>query len=182
MSDNINDSSRRSGGNAAAGGMAFQANVAAHLSLGLLSERPVDQRLDLGDAKAVSIRCETEAPVDDVLLETSQGGFVFVQAKTSIDLSPQLSSGFGSAVQQAVRLWIACSEGKRGRRWDRPLDLTKDRILFAIGPTSAASISETLSVALQRYRDSHSGDPTLAQAGALDRFGNLVSEAWRRRY
>lgn len=158
--------------------MAFQANVAAHFALGLLTERSVDARLGLGDSQPVSVRCETEAPVDDILIETSRHGYIFVQAKTSLDLSTQLSSGLGSAVQQAVRLWIACSEGNGKRRWDRPLDPTTDRIVLAIGPTASASVSDVLSTALQRHRDSSSGAPTQAQQSALGRLVELINDSW----
>jgi len=174
-----NDQTIRSGGNAAASGMAFQANVAAHFSIGLLTERSIDPRLSLGDAKSTSVRCETEAPVDDILIETSRNGYVFIQAKTSLDLSTQLGSGLGSAVQQAVRLWIACSEGNGKRRWDRPLDQAKDRIVFAVGPTASDSVSGVLSAALERHRDSTSGDPTQAQQVALGRFSDLINSAWK---
>lgn len=174
------DLNARGGGNATAAGMAFQANVAAQFSLGLLAERPLDSRLDLGQGQPISVRCETEAPVDDILIETSEGGFVFVQAKTSLDLSAQLGSGLVSAVQQAVRLWIACSEGNGKRRWDRPLDQAKDRIVFAIGPKTSASVSGALSTALQRYRDATAGEPTQGERIALERFVELIDAAWIR--
>jgi hypothetical protein len=180
MPDNVTDPKARSGGNAAAAGMAFQANVAAQFALALLGERALDHRLNLGESQPVSVRCETEAPVDDILIETSQGGHVFVQAKTSLDLSPQLNSGLGSAVQQAVRLWIACSEGAGKRRWDRPLDLARDRIVFATGPTASSSVSEVLPAALQRYRDPVAGEMIQGERLALDRFVSLVNTAWQQ--
>jgi len=93
--DKSYDQEIRTGGNATAAGMAFQANVAAQFSLGLLTERSLDARVELGDAKAVSVRCETEAPVDDILIETSLGGFVFIQAKTTLDFSGKVTSGLG---------------------------------------------------------------------------------------
>lgn len=173
------DQTLRSGGNAAAGGMAFQASVAAQFSIGLLTERPIDPRLHLGEASPISIRCETEAPVDDILIETSKGGYVFVQAKTTLDLSTQLGSGLGSAVQQAVRLWIACSEGTGKRGWDKSLNQSQDRIVFAVGPTASDTISVVLSAALERYRDATSGDPTEAQRTALERFFDLINNAWK---
>ena len=40
-----------------------------------------------------SLRFETEAPVDDILVETDNGGWIFVQAKTSLNLSRSISHG-----------------------------------------------------------------------------------------
>jgi hypothetical protein len=51
------------GGNATGAGVTFQASAAQ-----LLAERPLDGRLGLGGAKARSIRFESEAPLDDILL------------------------------------------------------------------------------------------------------------------
>jgi hypothetical protein len=180
MPENADQLLARGGGNAAAAGMEFQANVAAYFALGLLSERQIDTRLGLADAKALTVRCETEAPVDDILVETSLGGYVFVQAKTSLDLSTQLKSAIGSAVEQAVRLWIACTEGNGKRRWERRLDPTKDRIVFAVGPATSNSITEGLAGALQRRRDRTSGVPIAAQRVALERFIELVRAAWKQ--
>ena len=167
MSIITNDSRIGGGGHGTAGGIALQASVSAQLALGLLNERPIDARLELGDAKPITVRCETEASVDDILVQTSQNGFIYVQAKTSFDLSPQLTSSLGSAVLQAVRLWIACAQGNGSRQWDRPLSSATDRIVFATSPSASDRVIETLSMALQRHRDLTAGKSTRAEAESV---------------
>ena len=68
------------GGNATAGGVTFQAEVGALFAVHLIAEQRLSPRLELGDVRARSLRFETEAPVDDILIETDAGGCVFVLA------------------------------------------------------------------------------------------------------
>ena len=68
------------GGNATAGGVTFQAEVGALFAVHLIAEQRLSPRLELGDVRARSLRFETEAPVDDILIETDAGGWVFVLA------------------------------------------------------------------------------------------------------
>ena len=116
------------GGNATAAGVSFQAQVGAAFACQLLAERPIDPRLGLGTTLVQSLRFETEAPVDDILIETG-AGHVFVQAKTSLTLSTSLESELGSIAEQIVRLCLICSRGSGARGWDRPLRSDTDRIL-----------------------------------------------------
>jgi hypothetical protein len=78
---NADASLARGGGNAAAAGIAFQAGIAAYYGSALLAERMIDRPSGLVRAVPVAIRCETEAPIDDILIETSDGGFIFIQAR-----------------------------------------------------------------------------------------------------
>ena len=67
--DPINeDMLARGGGNATASGVSFQASVGAIFACRLLAERNLDERLQLGDVGIRSIRFETEAPLDDLLI------------------------------------------------------------------------------------------------------------------
>ena len=88
----------RGGGQATTAGVEFQAQVAALLASDLVSERQLDARLRLGSARAALLRLETEAPIDDILVHTDAGGFVFIQAKTSppLDSAPPSTKRFGS--------------------------------------------------------------------------------------
>ena len=118
------------GGAAASAGMRFEQQLGALFGSMILSQRPMDESLDLGNAVPVSVRFETEAPVDDILVETSEGGYVAVQAKRSLALSPKLDSPFGSTILQFVRHWMACRDGGR-RPWQRRLDPRIDRLVLA---------------------------------------------------
>ncbi|MBR1201836.1 MULTISPECIES: hypothetical protein [unclassified Bradyrhizobium] len=108
------------GGNATAAGVSFQAAVGATFACRLLADRSLDDRLRLGNAAVRSIRFETETPLDDILVETSAGGWVFVQAKTSLSLSTRLDSELGKTAEQIVRQFQACASGTGERGWDRP--------------------------------------------------------------
>jgi hypothetical protein len=77
----------RGGGNATAAGVSFQASLGAVFGAQLLAERSIEERLQLGGAQVRSIRFETEAPLDDILIGTDADGWVFVQAKTTLSLS-----------------------------------------------------------------------------------------------
>ncbi|MGC1861653.1 MAG: hypothetical protein WA733_11130 [Methylocystis sp.] len=68
----------------------------------MLAEIAVDQRLHLGAGKIIGMRLETEAP-HDVLAETSDGGFIAMQAKNSLSSSKALTSEYGKTVEQIVR-------------------------------------------------------------------------------
>jgi len=76
-----------SGGSATHAGIGFQDKVAGWLAVHILSDEPIQfLGLPMG-AKPVSIEMETSAPVDDILISTSDGGFCFVNVKRSITLT-----------------------------------------------------------------------------------------------
>ena len=124
--------SGQAGGAATSAGITFQQQVGALFGACLLSEERVDGRLNLGTAVPVWIRFETEAPVDDILVCTSNDGYIAVQAKTKVSLSRDLTSPFGKTVSQFVRHWIACRGGDESRGWNRPLDPARDRLVLAV--------------------------------------------------
>jgi hypothetical protein len=140
------------GGNATASGVAFQAGVAAYFGSALLAEQALDRPFGLSHAVPVSIRCETEAPIDDLLVETKNGGFIFIQAKSSVHLTRSPSGPLGQTADQFVRQWLLCSAGTGQRAWDHPLSLDKDRFVLAVGPTSGNSIKNELGAALRSLR------------------------------
>jgi hypothetical protein len=78
MSKKIGDS----GGAAAIRGFAFQNGIAAWIATGILGEQAVSPRWDLpADVYYTFLRCETEQPVDDILLGTSDERLIFIQVK-----------------------------------------------------------------------------------------------------
>ncbi len=174
----------RGGGNATASGVSFQASVAATIAVQLLGEHPVDSRLYLGGAKAKSIRFETEAPVDDILIETDlQGaqGWIFIQAKASLTNSRSGKSELGKTCDEIARVWEAAIANKGKLGWDRPLVPGHDAIVIAVGHTSSAPIKAHLSSALSSLRTGAISTLSQAQRTALDRLRSLLRCALKTR-
>lgn len=167
-----------SGGAAAAAGIGFQAQLGALFGLQLLAQVPVDHVLELGAAVPVWVRFETEAPVDDILVATSSGGFIAVQAKTTVNLSSGAQGGLAKTVQQFVRHWLVCRDGRGEQFWDRRLDPNMDRLVLAVGPTTPASIRVDLPAALRSYSQPSPSALTQDQQKALDVFETCMQEAW----
>jgi hypothetical protein len=72
------------GGTAASGGFDFQHRVAAWIAVRILAEKDATEIWGLNDSFTF-IRCETEQPVDDILIGIGRKGFAFLQTKrTSI--------------------------------------------------------------------------------------------------
>jgi len=167
------------GGNATAGGVTFQAEVGAGFAVRLLVERRLTERFGLGNASIRSLRFETEAPVDDILIETDGAGWIFTQAKSSLTLSATLDSELGSVADQIVRQWHACAQGAGQRGWDRPLDPTRDRILIAVGRKTPATVSEHLVSALTAIQANSTAPLPMSQRTALDTFTARLRDAWQ---
>ena len=166
------------GGSAAAGGFEFQAKLGAMFGLLSLAQRPVDHSLGLGDAVPVWIRFESEAPVDDILVATSQDGFIAVQAKTSVDLSSNSKGGLAKTVQQFVRHWLECRDGKGADGWNRTLDPARDRLVLAVGPSAPSSVRLDLPAALRSLSQPTPVTLNKDEARALEVFSSCVKAAW----
>lgn len=166
------------GGNATASGVNFQQSLGAVFGLWLITETPVDLRLQLGSAKITEFRMETEAPLDDAFATTSVGGIICGQAKNTLSLSDSLSSEFGKTVDQIVRQWRLCREGAGDLEWNRPLDPMKDRLLIVVGPSSPATVRYNLAKGLEARRQPGPPVLTAAETKALSQFDACVRQAW----
>ncbi len=144
----------------------------------MLTEATIDQRLRLGAAKVIGIRMETEAPVDDVLAETSDGGFVAMQAKNKLSSSTTLTSEFGKTVDQIIRQWRLCRDGNGDKGWNRPLDAANDRLVIVVGPDSPAMIRQHLTRGLEARRQFGPTVTTKAERKALGDFDACLRLAW----
>ncbi len=144
----------------------------------LLADERIDASFSLGDAKLKWLRFETEAPVDDILVATTNEGFLAIQAKTMVSLSADLASAFGKTIKQFVRHWLTCRDGDTSLDWNRPLDWTRDRLVLAAGPQSSEAIRIHLPAALVLITSP--GRPQLSkmQEDALDRFRQCVQASW----
>lgn len=166
------------GGNATASGVNFQQSLGAVFGLWLVTETPVDPRLQLGDAKITALRMETEAPLDDTFAATSDGGIICSQAKNTLSLSDSLTSEFGKTVDQIVRQWRLCRDGTGDLGWNRPLDPVKDRLLIVVGPGSPATTRSNLAKGLEARRQPGAPVLTVPETKALSQFDACVQLAW----
>lgn len=166
----------RGGGNATAAGVDFQAKLGAWLTAQLLAERPLEARLT--GRRLISLRFETEAPVDDILVETD-GGWIFVQAKTSLTLSDIPKSDLTKTANQFVRQWLACSTGNGDRGWNRPLQPDRDRLVLALGPSASRSLSVDLAQGLAALQTAGSAPLPKSKDTAVRTFNGLLERAWK---
>jgi hypothetical protein len=115
-------------------------------SLQPLLELPIDTSL-------ISLTCQSVAPVDDVNAKTSDGGFVFIQAKRTLSLSAGPKSAFASALDQFVRQHKVCAGATVDAEWARPLNRSRDRLVLATRSASSSKITEVLPRLLRGFRD-----------------------------
>src|SRR5437867_366263 len=120
------------GGAAAAGGMNFQHRVTAWVAVRILAEQGASPPWSLSEKTTLEwLRCETEQPVDDLLVGTSDGGFVFAPIKHTLQLSQAADSDLASALDQCTRQFVVCQAASpKGRPWERPLDPVQDRLML----------------------------------------------------
>ncbi len=175
------------GGAATQKGIAFQNRAAAWVAVRILAEQAASPPWNLpGRTTFEFIRCETEQPVDDLLIGTSEGGFVFVQVKHRLTLERRHDSAFASAIDQFVRQFAACRNGAAGRLWERPLNPDRDRLVLLIGPNSSAAIREHLPSALAKLPPVASGPVidvaaiTQEERRALGVFREHFARSWQR--
>jgi hypothetical protein len=165
-------SSRSSAGGAGAGGgTEFQARVAAWLAVQILAERGAAQAFGLGSALTLErLRCETGEGVDDLLVETSDQGFAFIQAKRRLDLSGLAESPLASTLNQFVRQFVAerLPAPALGAPWHRALEAGGDRLVLTVGSRTPSTIRADLSAVARRAAGLAPGQP-LAAAAVSDR-------------
>lgn len=144
---------RGAGGSATQAGMDYQNRVAAWIAVHVLAGEAATPPWELpADTYLTFVRCETEQPVDDVLVETSAGGFVFIQVKHTLTLDRTESSDFASTIDQYLRQFHSFRLAQGSRPWERPLDATCDRLVLVVGPRSSATIRDHLPSALMKVR------------------------------
>jgi hypothetical protein len=144
------------GGHATYAGTQFQAAVASWLAAHLLAAAsPRALELDAG-VILTSVLLETAAPVDDILAETSHGGLCLINAKTNVPITGQPSSALDSVLEQFVRQWLQGKQAKGNRRWERPLDKGRDRLVLAVDVRKSSRLSQAGRSLLKRIRDTGS--------------------------
>jgi hypothetical protein len=169
----------KGGGNATAAGVTFQASVGAVFAVQMLTESFGDEQLGLAPFKVKSIRFESDAPLDDIAVETDQDGWLLVQAKTKLSLSQSLTSEFGKTTQQIVRQWHAGLVGTGARGWDRPLNVGRDRLIIAVGPGTSQTITTDLAKALASLRAQTTARLPAEQRAVLRTLSSTLKAAWK---
>ena len=82
-----------SGGKAEATGANYETLVGAWYCTWLLFGKSIQPPFDLpASTELISVRCQTDAPIDDVNAETADRGIILVQAKRTVVLSDAASS------------------------------------------------------------------------------------------
>ena len=152
----------KSGGGAATfGGTKFQEDVACYLSTLILAESHAEPPTGLPQGVNLSsIVAETSQPIDDLLIGTSVGGVLFIQAKTALSLTVGPQSEFAKVIDQFVRQHIAGVHPVGGT--PRPPDVTRDRFILAVSHDAPGTITAILVSVLAKCRPIFDG-PRLAE-------------------
>ncbi len=145
------------GGAAVQAGTNFQNRVAAWVAVRILSEAARGPIFGLGEIPGL-LQCETDQPVDDVLVGSHTDAFAFAQIKRSIDLSDSPASVFAEAVDQFTRQTLEDPVAQH-RPWDRKPDPEQDAVLLIVGPGSSGVIRESLRNLLEKVRRLLSSQP-----------------------
>jgi hypothetical protein len=106
-----------------------------------------------GEVALEFLRCETDQPVDDLLIGTSHGGHAFIQVKHTVTASRTSNSALASALEQFVRQFASYRDSAGGKNpWERPLDPGLDRLVLATSTKSSTPVREHLPALLARAR------------------------------
>lgn len=176
-----------SGGAAAQAGATFQNRVAAWYCVRILAEKSASTLWGLSPNSSLEfIRCETEQPVDDILVGTSEGGHAFVQVKHSVSGETSSESALASALDQFVRQYSVFRGSEAGRRpWERELDSGRDRLVLASGKSTSGSIGRDLANVLSRLRSGSDVDAinaaavTAKEKDILEKVVNHARNSWK---
>lgn len=141
--------SQAGGGAATAGGMEYQHRVAAWVAVHILAESAVSVPWNFPEEfPLISLQCETNQPVDDLLVETQEGKRAFIQAKRTLISSKAVASDFAKVIDQFVRQFQA------GQQEKKPLDPITDRLVLVVGPEASSTIRKDLRRVLSRISSS----------------------------
>lgn len=103
-----------SGGAATNAGIDFQQRVAAFFMSFTLTSQDLSSFFAYPHQLVpVTVRFETDTPIDDLVVVSQGGDLHFIQAKRSLSLSPAETSDFASVVSQFVRQYL---EGSTARQ------------------------------------------------------------------
>lgn len=165
------------GGKATHSGIDFQNLTAAWFGVQILAEAARSFDLPAG-VNLDSIWCETDQPVDDLLVRTSDDGCLFLQAKYTINLTKGDDSELASVVDQFTRQYLAARDSRPGAiPTGRMLDPARDRLIIVTSSRSSARVRSNLSDFLRRLRElePHRRGTAVESAARNEEEGNAVS-------
>jgi len=177
---------RTGGGSATTSGTTFQEEVAIHFAVLILADTEASPPLELSpDTRLVGVYAETPSPVDDIAVDTSAGGRLFIQAKRSPSLSPSATSEFASAISQFVRQFRIGNDAP-GQPL-RALDAVLDRLVLAVDYTAPDTIRNHLTSVLTKLRTVSGPQDMVRFEGALNqqetsalaKIRTVARAAWR---
>lgn len=106
-SDSPPKSTSSGAGRATAAGIEYQARAAAYFCVKILAENNVSSTWNLaGDETFEVIEAETKNQVDDLLIRTSTGRQIFINAKHKLVNSTNKTSDFAKAIDQLVKQFL----------------------------------------------------------------------------
>ncbi|MBA2392842.1 MAG: hypothetical protein H0V70_08855 [Ktedonobacteraceae bacterium] len=154
------------GGSAASGGFSYQDRCAAWCCVHILAEELGAPRWDLPTTTRLRfVCCETSEPVDDILLGTSEDGYIFLQAKHTLNLSQDTDSPLASALDECVRQYLQYETVLPDQKlWQKKPVADRDRLVIITSRSSAATVREDLSKVLKRLRTLLAEQPLSAAA------------------
>jgi len=135
---------RNAGGAAAQSGINFQNRVAAWVAVRILSEASGGGIFGLAGIPTF-LRCETEQPVDDLLVGTAASSFAFVNVKHTLSLSSAANSPLATVIDQFVRQILAFHNTVGTRPWERQPEPTRDTLVLLVGPCETFSTNSACS-------------------------------------
>ncbi|MEK6373221.1 MAG: hypothetical protein AABO58_11040 [Acidobacteriota bacterium] len=173
------------GGKAASLGPRYQAGVASFFAVHMLAEHAAVPVWKLPpDTTVVSVRCEADEKIDDVVIRLASEGILYLQAKRTVTLSDANDSPLRSAMDQFTRQYLHARDRTGNGIWNRPLD-DRDRFVLVTRSASSAPLRNMAADLLDRIREL---DPAMAMAAAarippeeraLKILVALVTDAWK---
>ncbi|MFD6347695.1 hypothetical protein ACFWF9_23645 [Streptomyces roseolus] len=161
-----------SGGSATAGGVDFQARVAAWFAAQALAGPAAAGVSGLYDSAVLNVSCETGAPVDDCRVRLADGVVLALQAKRSITLGTTAGSELGKTVAQFVEqhLWSGHEH---------------DRLVLVTSSDAASTITTDLASVLDCLREAPDGSSPKSlfnakQTKAHTTFVRHVEREWKK--
>jgi hypothetical protein len=159
------------GGHATQSGIELQNNVAAVLAVHVLAEAPLTVLGIPSNIIPLRIHAETTSPVDDLVIELSDGGTCFINVKRNVRVSSTPSSPLGSVIDQFVRQWLA---GKTGA----PLDPSRDRLVLVTAGEEATALLAASAALKNRHQTTTPAPTTEEQARVLAALHSLIEHYW----
>lgn len=156
-------SNNTAGGAATAGGMDYQAQCAAWVSVQILAAGAAPPIEGLWTGPLDRVDCETAEPVDDIRAQPRTGPPVVMQCKRSVSLSAAADGEFGKTIDQFVRQHLMPAHAS-------------DELVLVTTTDAPATIRNTLRTLLERIR-TLPGDDDIETAAKNDAERDVLERA-----